>query len=240
MASRAASAARPRTGSHAPLLASACFGSQRDHAGTPSSLVAPPHQTVRAPDAPAPNRLLPTRTIHVSLLSRRPSGRRSPHGLLCGGAARERHSSRPAVAPLLQPPRRPPHRQQRRRAPPMGRISARRTPCRRRAANGLRPSTRSLQRCHLDARCGPTDLRSTSSCGGGHATVRTGGRASRIRTSRQASRPLQATSTRSVSSPLVVSSAASSLPVSTVRPLISSLLSFFDSPLLSCEWRSQR
>jgi hypothetical protein len=31
------------------------------------------------------------------------SSRRGPHGLLCDGAARERHSSRPAVAPLFRP-----------------------------------------------------------------------------------------------------------------------------------------
>jgi hypothetical protein len=69
----------------------------------------PPHQTAPAPAAPAPNQLLPTRVIHASLLCRRvrrcPSSCCSPHGLLYGGAARERHSCRPAVAPLLRPPR---------------------------------------------------------------------------------------------------------------------------------------
>lgn len=95
-----------------PLPASTCSGPQHHHAGGPSSLAAPRHPLTRLlllRPRPPPTSSCPPRVIHASLLCRRvrrcPSSHRSPHGLLYGGAARERHSCRPVVAPLLRPPR---------------------------------------------------------------------------------------------------------------------------------------
>lgn len=54
---------------------------------------------------PQKSRFAAVQLLRARLISpvRCSSSRRGPHGLLCDGAARERHSSRPAVAPLFRP-----------------------------------------------------------------------------------------------------------------------------------------